>query len=237
MGLLTLGAALLLRVFVLDAYRIPTDSMADTLLPGDVVLVNKLLYGARLGHSPSGADRLISAFRMPGFRDPARGDILAFHAPQKKGVVYVKRCVAVPGDTLSLRDGTLFVNGLPVPLPSGGRGAGRDAAVRLSPSPTGHLVVPGRGLRLEADGESRRMWGSLLREEEGGEGGFSVPGYDYYFVLGDNRPRSRDSRSWGFVREDAIVGSPFLIIWSREPVASRSPFAHLRLSRVGTLLR
>lgn len=190
---------LVLRSFVIEAFRIPTSSMEDTLLAGDFLLVSKVAYGARV----PGTD-----WRLPPLRSPGVGDVVVFRPPasagRRGGARYVKRVVAGPGDTVAMRSGTLVRNGRPVEEPhvrvDGGWGAAHDPRFRWQEA----YLLPGAG-----DGgpyrPTREDWGPL-----------TVPG-DSLFVLGDNRSASEDSRYWGFVSRRAVTGEPLFVYYSRRP--------------------
>ena len=104
-------AALILRAFVIQAFRIPTGSMKDTLLVGDFLLVNKFVYGAKTPGRIPLLDIKLPSFRFPKFKEPQRGDIIVFKYPKDPKVDYIKRCIAMGGDTLEIRNGVAFVNG------------------------------------------------------------------------------------------------------------------------------
>ena len=161
--------ALLVQAFLVKPYRIPSESMASTLRPGDRVLVNRVVY------------RL---------REPHRGDVLVFRYPEDRDVVFIKRVVGVPGDTLRVRQGCLWVNGRPVDEPYVHATAGRRDPTTAS--------VPVAGSTM------RQPW-SLARP-------YTVPP-DSYFVMGDNRTDSDDSRFWGTVPRADIIGEGFIVYW------------------------
>jgi signal peptidase I len=165
--------ALVIRAFVVQAFTIPSGSMMDTLLIGDYILVNKFLYGPEIP---------LTDTRLPGFRDPVRGDIIVFKYPNDETRDFIKRIVAVGGETVQVRDNRVFINAQPLVEPYVRSGS-------IPSTPSGHcgylygcepLVVP--------------------------------PGS--YFVMGDNRDNSQDSRYWGFVKREKIRGKAFLIYWS-----------------------
>jgi signal peptidase I len=163
--------ALLIRQFAVQAFTIPSGSMMDTLLIGDYILVNKFLYGPELPFVD---------VHLPGIREPRRGDIIVFKYPQDEARDFIKRIVAVGGDTLHVRENRVWLNGRLLDEPY----------VRPGPTPsTGHC-------------------GYLYGCEP-----LVVP-TDSYFVMGDNRDNSQDSRYWGFVKRDKIRGKAFLIYWS-----------------------
>jgi signal peptidase I len=165
--------ALLIRAFVVQAFTIPSGSMMDTLLVGDYILVNKFLYGPEVPFTDA---------HLPGLRAPHRGDIIVFKYPNDESRDFIKRIIAVGGETVQVKDNRAYVNGQPLDEPYVRLGS-------IPTTPSGHcgylyacdpIVVP--------------------------------PGS--YFVMGDNRDNSQDSRYWGFVKREKIRGKAFLIYWS-----------------------
>lgn len=189
---------LLLRGLLVEAFRIPTSSMEDTLLVGDFLLASKLAYGARVPGT---------GWRLPGLGDPEVGDVVVFRPPASAGrhggARYVKRVVAGPGDTVAMRSGRLRRNGRPVQEPYARRGDGSGARDPRFGWQEAYLLpggVEGGDYRPTPDD-----WGPLR-----------VPD-DSFFVLGDNRAASEDSRYWGFVPREAVTGEPLFVYWSRRP--------------------
>jgi len=184
---------LLIRSFLAEPFRIPSSSMMPTLLIGDFILVNKFAYGLKLP--------VLDAKIVP-IGDPERGDVVVFRFPRDPSQDYIKRVVGLPGDRVSYRDKRLYLNGEEVATePAGsyvGVGSGRD--------------MTGRQLKRENLGEAGHQ--ILIRPNAyfGGadEGDWTVPP-GHYFVMGDNRDNSEDSRFWGFVPERNLVGRAFLI--------------------------
>ena len=197
----TVVIAVFVITFIVQAFQIPSPSMENTLLIGDYLLVNKLVYGGRsLGDSV-----------MP-YRAVRRGDIVVFHYPVTPAQHFVKRVIGVPGDRLRLVNKQVFVNGtaLQEPYVHFGRGANdmfRDNFPRLDIAP----------------GVTPEWWIQLHKLVEDGQ--LIVP-QGHYFVMGDNRDDSYDSRYWGFVPQANIIGRPLLIYWSvkdpADPVAPGS---------------
>jgi signal peptidase I len=187
----TVVVALFLLTFVLQPYLIPSESMELTLLVGDFLLVNKQVY------APSGK---LARWLLP-YRQVAREDIVIFHPPEEPGHFYVKRVVGIPGDRLRIAEGRVTVNGAPLDEPyaafePAARNPFRDdfpAKVYTDPN---------------VDPVWWRQMQSLVRD-----GQLVVP-QDEYFVLGDNRNYSKDSRFWGFVSRRQIVARPLVIYFS-----------------------
>ncbi len=180
-----------IRTFVVEAFRIPTGSMENTLLVGDFLLVNKAVYGAEIPGT---------GINLPSLDQPERLDVLVFSPPHEPEKNYVKRVVGVPGDTLMMREKTLFVNGLPQLEPFA-----RQTDTERD------IFVPGMlwqrsYLPEDTDAEvyrpSRDNWGPITIPDE------------YFFMLGDNRDDSEDSRYWGLVHESAVKGRPIFIYYS-----------------------
>ena len=161
--------AVLVQSFAVKPYLIPSTSMADTLVPGQRVLVDRLAYRFAAVH---------------------RGDIIVFRGPQPPHEVMIKRVVGLPGDMLSIRDGRLFVNGNPAPDSYVDKVAG-SIEPTVPPDPN-TILNPGE------------PW-SLYRP-------YRVPA-GRYFVMGDNRTDSSDSRFWGTVPRSAIIGQAFFTYW------------------------
>ncbi len=202
---------LMLRSFVVEPFRIPSGSMLPTLSVGDFILVNKFSYGLRL-------PVLNTKFLELG--EPRRGDVVVFRYPPDPSKDYIKRIVGLPGDEIRYEDKTLFINGERVPTENitlyTGYGAGALGVPTLemveSLGDVEHqiLVVP---RRLEPDLRKRIPAG-------------------HYFVMGDNRDNSADSREWGFVPEQNLVGRAFLIWMSWDTTRLRPD-----LGRIGTSIR
>ncbi|MDX1675842.1 MAG: signal peptidase I [Longimicrobiales bacterium] len=202
---------LLLRTFVVEAFRIPTASMERTLLVGDFLLVNKAVYGAQVPGT---------SVRLPAFGAPDRGDIVVFTPPHDPDKNYVKRLVGVPGDTLAMRDKVLFRNGAPVAEEYVTYGDPLDLHAPAMRWQTDYLPDPGdrAGYR-----PTRDNWGPLVVPE------------DRYFVLGDNRDDSEDSRYWGFVDGASIKGKPLFVYYSFNPrTLGQVPWlTEIRWDRIG----
>ncbi|MDH3496856.1 MAG: signal peptidase I [Gemmatimonadota bacterium] len=183
---------LLLRTFVIEAFHIwPSGSMERTLLIGDFLFVNKMLYGAELP---------VVHTRLPAIRAPLVGDVVIFNSVEEPGLTVVKRIVGLPGDTLAMEGDVLFRNGAAVAEPY---------AQHLYPDldPT-HPDMRRWQLPYYLGADPARYRPSLKRW-----GPLVVPP-DSFFVMGDNRDDSYDSRYWGFLGRDRIRGTPMLVYYS-----------------------
>lgn len=272
--LITLLAALVLKLFVIDAYRIPSSSMENTLQIGDFLLVNKLAYGLHTPrHIPFTATSFPS-FTLSLFRSVRRGDVIVFEFPGNKNevapsefVYYIKRCIGLPGDTVEIRSGKVLVNGIEISFPSHGIRTSHptDKTLRRNSElfPTGSafsdinygpIVVPQKGDTIKIDPSSLSRWQIFIKREghtlrinndtmiiDGTASSTYCVQKNYYFVLGDNRDNSIDSRYWGFVPGDHLIGEALLIYWSWDPeipVYSLSEkYYTIRWNRIGTLIR
>ena len=311
-GLQVLGAALLIALFlracVLEGFRIPSESMEKSLVKGDFVLVSKLHYGPRLPMTVGlpltnwyFEDLDLPYLRLPGFTAIRRGEVIVFNypvaeTPVERRVHYIKRVAGLPGDSISLRDKTLYVNGTPVPLAEtmqhgwnatmapevsfpvdslralgaseiNVRGRSRVSFVatpaladvvaswdgvtevnanvqardpsfgmRIFPPGSafgrdhyGPLYIPAQGDTLILSESNWHMYRDLIERYEQHQarvlpnGAFEIDSVrttqyiveqDYYFVLGDNRDSSVDSRVWGFVPMDHVVGKAVFVYFS-----------------------
>jgi signal peptidase I len=192
--------ALFALTFILQPFRIPSESMERTLLVGDFLLVNKMIYG-----KPGFWSHLLP------YRQVQRGDIVVFHFPLDPADHVVKRVVGIPGDRIRLANGVVYRNGTPVTEPYAVYESAEEDAFR-DQFPAGGYTNPGI---------DPHWWQRMRADVQNGE--LIVPA-NMYFVLGDNRNHSRDSRYWGFVPRANIVGRPFVIYFSlRQPSATDLP--------------
>lgn len=207
------GIWLVLSTFLVQAYFIPSPSMEKTLLVGDVLFVNKFLYGAKIP--------LLDA-HLPAVREPRHDDIVVFISPIEDSTL-VKRLIGLPGDTLEMRTGVLFRNGKALEEPYA---QSLEPDNRLDPGTRAEM----RGLQLshylgpDSAGYLPDVhdWGPLL-----------VP-HDSLWMMGDNRDHSRDSRFWGFVPRKNVRGTPIIIYYSWDSESYR-PFPFFTATRWGRL--
>ena len=178
--LMAVFLAFFVRTFFIQAFKIPSESMEDTLLVGDFLFANKFMYGAKVP--------LVGA-RLPAVRQPAPGDIVIFKYPGDKRTDYIKRCVAVEGQTIELKATQLYVDG-----------------------------------ELQDEEYAKYFHGSTF-------GPYTVPP-GHIFVMGDNRDNSADSRVWGPLDKDLILGKAMFIYfsWNGNDRA-------VRFSRIGNIIR
>ncbi len=189
--------ALFIRQFVVEAFKIPSGSMIPTLRIGDHLLVNKFVYGPRI---PFTDTRLFKG------AEPKRGDVIVFKYPGDESKDFIKRVIGLPGDKIEIKNGKLLINDRAVPVTDEGVYADKDQEV-LSP-------YYGKPELLEEQLGNVRHAILYLHSQEGYNFGPVLVPPDSVFVMGDNRDNSQDSRFWGFVRENKILGRALIIYWS-----------------------
>ena len=212
-GVISIAMFLALRVFIVEAFKIPSGSMEHTLLVGDFLLVNKLVYGAEIPYTGK---------RLPALRQPQRGDVIVFEWPKDHTKNFVKRLVGLPGDTVAMRDAVLIRNGVALSEPYVSHSDPEADPVWEEFRWQSDFLVRSASAAV-AYHPSRNNWGPLV-----------VP-VRQYFVLGDNRDNSLDSRYWGFVPDSLLRGRPEVVYFSFSP-DSTDEFAwltHVRWMRLG----
>jgi signal peptidase I len=182
---------IVVRSLLVEAFRIPSGSMENTLLIGDFLFVNKSLYGAEIP---------LTRKHLPAIREPKRLEIVVFRHPQEEGTNVVKRVIGMPGDTLSMKNNVVHVNGRPLDEPY---------VIRTNPlsdpeEPEMRAWQLSRVLTRNRDAyrPTLKNWGPIV-----------IPA-DSFMVMGDNRDNSYDSRYWGFLGRDRIRGRPLVIYYS-----------------------
>jgi signal peptidase I len=274
--------AFFLKVFFLEAFRIPTGSMENTLLVGDFLLVNKFVYGATTPRNIPFTDTRIPYFRLPPFNEPKKGDVVVFDFPgnrdelQSKEVTnYIKRLIGEPGDTILVKDKVLFVNGQIFPNPEHAIlnpriQSSNTTDPRIFPKGSGWnednygpLRVPRKGDIIHLTPDNFEMWKMFIAKDmrvtefsdaripkmsadykimiEGKETSEYIVQQDYFFMMGDNRNNSLDSRFWGFMPRDKVIGEALIIYWSWDPAIPFSDFGKLvgsiRWDRIARIIR
>lgn len=224
---------LVIRTFLMQAFSIPSSSMEPTLQIGDYLMANNAIFGAHVPFTDA---------RLPAFRDPRHGDIVVFRPTYNNPVIdVVKRVIGEPGDTLRMVDGTVYRNGQALVEPYVQRLGTPDHAIEnfgsadqgmqgVDPQQYGahwHLDALPAGVDRATYAPTRDNWGPLV-----------VPA-GHYFLMGDNREASLDSRFMGFIPRDVIRGKPMFIYFSYDPAAG-APFTRAltdaRWSRIGDLI-
>ena len=222
--------AMVLKTLVFQAFTIPTGSMLETLQIGDFLFVEKLTYGPR---TPERVRLLgktlvkgLPTVKLPGLRDPQQGDIIVFAYPKDPNLDYIKRCVAVAGDTVEVIDGVLYVNGDIYESNFGDR-QGDHSCI---PSWTDPESCPAPRVKKDQAAYVRnpriKSW-----PWEGQDRPYTVP-EGHIFMMGDNRYNSADSRYWGPLDMKLIKGKAAIIYWSWDQKKKS-----VRLSRVFDLIR
>ncbi len=167
--LIALVLALFIRAFFIQAFKIPSGSMKPTLREGDKIMVNKLLYGPAIP---------FTHYSVPEIREPKRGDIVVFKYPEDRKKDFIKRLIAVGGETVEISNGNILIDDKPL--------ADQPEILKIYYYDRGHYGVDKNPVKVPKD---------------------------CYFVLGDNSDSSRDSRYWGFVPKDDIIGRAMFIWW------------------------
>jgi signal peptidase I len=205
------------QAFVIQAFRIPSGSMEKTLLVGDWLFVNKAIYGPRVP---------LTHVHLPALAEPKQGGIVVFESPIEPGLNLVKRVIGVGGDTLAMRGGQLIRNGRPQEEPyvqhTNPTGNGSDSGMSWQRE---YLVLG--AVDPASYAPKRDDWGPLV----------VPPGH--FFMMGDNRDASFDSRYYGFVRRELIKGKPLFIYYSYDPQGGGAlPFlTDIRWDRIGHIIR
>ena len=223
-----LAIFLVLRAFLVEAYRIPSGSMIPTLLVGDWLFVNKAIYGA---HVP------FSRASLPAYREPKRGDVVVFVSPYQADEAaqgrdptptLVKRLVGTPGDTMYMRNALLYVNGI----------AQRQGFGANTPAPDPGManeVNPLFDWQKKVGLKSSRFGAAPAQPTHDNWGPLVVP-RQRLFMMGDSRYNSKDSRYWGFVPRENVRGKPLFVYYSYNADDSDRPLPMLtdiRWSRIG----
>jgi signal peptidase I len=263
----------------LASFTVPTGSMEATVLAGDFVFVNKFIYGPSTPQIIPFINMPLPYYKTPPLMDPEQGDVIVFVFPGNRDQAkpdnfeyYLKRCVAVSGDTLRIKGGRVFVNGKEFPLPEHGQfynlspeqRAAKAESDRYATFPPGRgwsaddygpLVIPSEGDVIQLSEANIREWATFIRREghevdiqrltiDGKPTSQYVVERDYVFGMGDNRDNSLDSRFWGFIPKQDVVGTPMMVYWSWEaddPHLGRhltffERLGSIRWSRLGTLI-
>ena len=257
-----------LNSFVLASFEVPTGSMENEIMAGDFLFVNKFIYGGTTPRTIPFTNVRLPWFRVPAFRHVERGDVIVFEFPGMRDEIvpqefqfYLKRAIALSGDTVRVVNRVVYVNGVPAPLPRHMKFNSYHvqppgyADTRIFPvgSPFnednwGPVMIPKKGDVLQLGPASFEQWKTfiareghaILMDEHGSVmiDGLTSKEYrverNYLFGMGDNRDNSLDGRFWGFIPEENIVGTPMVVYWSWDPETSiLNIFSKLASVRLG----
>lgn len=270
-----LVAFFFLNSFVLASFEVPTGSMENEIMAGDFLFVNKFIYGGTTPRNIPLTDIRLPWFRVPKFRDVERGDVIVFEFPghrdearPKEFMFYLKRAIALAGDTVQIINRVVFVNGKSAPIPRNMKFNNYNPKPPGLPEPGifpkgapfnednwGPVVVPWKGQVLPLSLANLEQWRVFIEREghavrvDRASGilidGIPADSYtverNYILGLGDNRDNSLDSRFWGFIPDENVVGTPMIVYWSWDPDTPIWDFfrkiSSLRFSRIGTIIR
>jgi signal peptidase I len=224
----TVAIFLLLRTFLIEAYRIPSGSMIPALLIGDWLFVNKLRYGP---HIP------FTTVNLPGYAEPQRGEVVVFESPYQidqpndPTPTLVKRLVGMPGDTIYMRDAVLYVDGI------------AQKIGYISPEQTkgdGTMVDPLFDWQHKFELKKSRFGEAPAQPTHDNWGPIVIPP-EFFFFMGDNRYDSKDSRYWGLVPRKNVRGRPMFVYYSFVPSSESdrpvSFVTDIRWGRLGTWIK
>lgn len=261
---IVLFCIVLLRVFVFSSFKIPTDSMQPTIIPGDFVLVNKLAYGARIFDLFDAVDgKDVKIRRAPGYTHVKNNDVVVFHIPlpntwdkieMNMSKYFIKRCIGIPGDTLRIKNGIYLINS-DTTKHYGNINAERilskktredfsegvyntfpwDVELNWSIKDFGPYYIPKKGDKILLNRNNALLYKKIIEWEKGyplkfekdslWENETYLPSYtfthNHYFMGGDKVENSQDSRYWGLLPDELIVGKAWIIWKSIDPYSKR----------------
>ncbi|MBE2265946.1 MAG: signal peptidase I [Flavobacteriales bacterium] len=239
----------------LASFTVPTGSMERTVMAGDYLFVNKAIFGPSTPQIIPFLNIPLPYFKLPAIVNPKQGDVIVFVFPGNRDQVkadnfeyYLKRCVAVAGDTLQLINQKVYVNGKEFTMPEHAQFLTASPAQRLREAEEsryqtfppgrqftrdnwGPMRIPAKGDVIKLDQSNILEWSTFIRREghnvdigrlliDGQPATWYTVERDYVFGMGDNRDNSLDSRFWGFIPKESVVGTPMMVYWSW-PVESR----------------
>lgn len=260
---------MIINGIAIASFVVPTGSMENEVMTGDFLFVNKFKYGPTTPQIIPILNIPLPYYKFPGFWEPEKKDVIVFVYPGDRDELeaeqfqyYLKRCIATAGDTLQIIDKVIYVNGKRQDLPRnvkfmpqfGDRMANFPYGTTWSLNNYGPLYIPKKGDKIPLNIENIRQWDTFIRREghevainihsviiDGKEVSEYVVERDYCFAMGDNRDNSEDSRSWGFVPYDNVVGTPIVVYWSWDtnlPISNIiSKIASSRFERIGHFIQ
>ncbi len=271
---IVVGLFLVINSFVFASFLVPTGSMENEVLTGELLFVNKFIYGATSPRNIHFTNVRLPYFRLPALRDVHRNDVIVFVWPGERDVVhnpeftfYLKRCMALPGDTIQVINRVVYVNHAMAPIP---RNIKFDSPEILPPGIVdpgifpkgapwnqdqyGPLVIPKKGMNVLLNDTTFNEWDVFIQREghtvqhvgdqilvDGKPTTEYTVQRDYLFAMGDHRDNSLDSRYWGFVPREDLVGSPMIVYWSWDtdiPIYDIfDRIASIRWWRIGSLIK
>ncbi len=246
--LIALAIVMVVQGLLVASFVVPTGSMENEVMAGDFVFVNKFIYGGSTPQTIPFVDVPLPFLRLPGIREPEKGDVIVFIFPGFRDEVkseqfqyYLKRCVATAGDTLEVRNAQVHINGKPQANPRnvnfGNNDPGPGDKHNTFPEGAGFtrdnwgpMRIPKKGDVIPLNDSTLVMYRVFIMREghevsQNGEivsvDGKPATSYtverDYCFGMGDNRNNSLDSRYWGFIPVEDVVGTPLMVYWSWSP--------------------
>jgi signal peptidase I len=271
---IVIGGFLVLNSFVIASFMVPTGSMENEVMTGDFLMVNKFIYGGCSPRNIPFTNVRLPWFRLPALKEVKRGDVIVFEFPGMREEVhpeaftyYLKRCMALPGDTLKVINRVVYVNGRRAPMPRNMKFNSYQiippdqADRRIFPPGApfnedhyGPIVIPYKGMKMPLTADNLSMWDTFIQRDGhlatiGSDGKILIDGKpnsvytvtkDYLWGMGDNRDNSLDSRFWGFIPKDNLIGTPMIVYWSWDPEISIvnifEKLLSVRPSRIGTLI-
>lgn len=259
---------MIINGIAIASFVVPTGSMENEVMTGDFLFVNKFKYGPTTPQVIPLINVPLPFYKFPGFWKPEKEDVIVFIYPGDRDEVepsqfqyYLKRCIATAGDTLEIKNKRVYVNGKEYPLPKNGkfipkfgdRRAGFPYGTSWTSNHYGPIYIPKSGDEIDISLSNIKVWDTFIRRE-GHEVTFDsqnvyVDGKattkykverDYCFGMGDNRDNSEDSRAWGFIPYDNVVGTPIVVYWSwdtNQPLTNLiSKLATTRFDRIGKFI-
>ena len=270
---IVLGLFLVINSFVFASFLVPTGSMENEVLTGELLFVNKFIYGATSPRNVHFTNIRLPYFKLPAFRDVHRNDVIVFVFPGERDVVhptdfvfYLKRCMALSGDTIQVKNRVVYVNGKMAPIP---RNIKFDRPEIWPPNipdegifPKGRpwnqdqygpLVIPKKGMQVPLNAQNYDEWAVFVQREghrierqgdqilvDGKPTNEYTVQRDYLFGMGDHRDNSLDGRYWGFIPREDLVGTPMIVYWSWDtdiPLYDIfGRIASIRWGRIGSLI-